>query len=364
MKAKRKILISIGTRPNTIKITQFKQLARSYNDLDLRILHTGQHYDQMMSQVFFDQFEFQPDYQISLKRASPLSQSIEIMASVGEVLDSFKPDILLTPGDVNSTFAAAYAAYKKGVKVGHIESGLRSFDRAMPEEINRRMTDQISDFHFITEPSGQENLLNEGISAKSQYFVGNTMIDSLVAFEDQIDASNILELLKVEKNAYYLLTFHRPSNVDSIDSQRELIEMIEMLAQLKTCVFPIHPRTKMALIENGFYAELESISNLILTPPLAYFEFQKVVKNSRIVITDSGGIQEETTFQRIPCITLRTSTERPVTVDVGTNVLLEFDSVAVEEECKRIEASVNLKGQIPELWDGKSSKRILELLMA
>lgn len=358
----KKVLISIGTRPNTIKVTQFKKLLPEYPALDIKLLHTGQHYDHKMAKVFFEQFDLVPDFQISLEHHDPLGQSLEMTKKIGEVIESYNPDVLLTPGDVNSTFSAAYAAYKLGVTVGHIESGLRSFDRSMPEEINRRMTDQISDIHFTTESSGRENLVNECIDPDSIHFVGNTMIDSLVAFADQIDSSAVLDNNGISSGEYYLLTFHRPSNVDTRESQIKLVNLVKMLCKTRKCVFPIHPRTEKSLDKNGLLGDLRSQSNLILLPPLAYFEFQKLIKHARIVITDSGGIQEETTFQRIPCLTLRANTERPVTTEVGSNRLMEFDEKAVHLACQEIEDSNALIGEVPPLWDGKSTRRILDVL--
>lgn len=358
----KKILIVIGTRPNIIKITQFKKIAASFPNLEVQILHTGQHYDHKMAQVFFDQFEISPDYRLELDATTPVGQVGEIMIKIEKALNEARPDIVLVPGDVNSTFAAAFAAHRSGYLVGHIESGLRSFDRGMPEEINRILTDEITDVFFVTEPSGTRNLLAEGKSGASLYYVGNTMIDTLVAFGDEIDKSTVMDRLGVVPGNFYLFTFHRPSNVDNLDGQRKLMALIKAVANKKKCVFPIHPRTRKALDESGLLKELLDSSQVILSEPLGYFDFQQLVKNSAAVITDSGGIQEETTYRQVPCITLRPNTERPVTIDEGSNVLLPFDEEAVLKTLTAIEKGKGKKGTIPKHWDGQATKRILEAI--
>jgi UDP-N-acetylglucosamine 2-epimerase (non-hydrolysing) len=358
----KKVLISIGTRPNIIKITQFQKLAKSRPDLDLSIVHTGQHYDHSMAEVFFDQFEIEPDFRLTLSRGDSFFQMGEMMSQLSALIEKIKPDIVLTPGDVNSTFAAAFASQRSAVQVGHIESGLRSFDRSMPEEVNRILTDEISDYLFVTEPSGIENL-SDGIYSKKQiHYVGNTMIDTLVAFDRKISKSEILAQIGIKKQEFLLLTFHRPSNVDSVEAQKRLVELILMLASKQHCVFPMHPRTKKNLQASSLFQKIEECSDITLLEPLGYFEFQNLVKNALGVITDSGGIQEETTFRQVPCITLRPNTERPVTTQLGSNLLLPFNNQRIDEAVKNIVNRTAKKGVIPELWDGLSTVRILDVL--
>ncbi len=353
----KKLLISVGTRPNIIKITQFKKHALAYG-VEVKILHTGQHYDHKMAQVFYDQFEVQPDFRQDLKPGSVLEQITQMMHNVTSIIDQYKPDVLLTPGDVNSTFAAAYAAYQAKVPVGHIESGLRSLDRTMPEEINRILTDEITDHFFITEKSGFENLKTLGKREEQLHVVGNTMIDTLVAFEPNIDKNKVLDALGVN-GAYSLFTFHRPGNVDEIENLKKLLHLLLEAAKHLTVVFPVHPRTIKMLEQASLLAELKSNKRIILTEPLDYFSFQKLVKHATVVITDSGGIQEETTFRQVPCLTVRPNTERPITVEIGSNTLLDFDVADIIHHLEVVLSGKYKKGQIPPLWDGAATQRIL-----
>ncbi|NQV54032.1 MAG: UDP-N-acetylglucosamine 2-epimerase (non-hydrolyzing) [Flavobacteriales bacterium] len=356
----KKVLISVGTRPNIIKITQFKRLSLAMG-MDVKILHTGQHYDHQMAQVFYDQFGVQPDFRKELRSGTTLEQITQIMYDVTEVIEEVKPDILLTPGDVNSTFAAAYAAYHAKIPVGHIESGLRSHDLGMPEEINRMLTDEITDHYFITERSGEENLEHLGKDTSRLHMVGNTMIDTLVAFDEQIDASTILSTAGVT-GEFALATFHRPSNVDDRTSLEHLVALIDKVSARIPLVFPVHPRTRKALAGFSLLDRIESNKNVFLLDPLGYFDFQKLVKEARFVLTDSGGIQEETTFRQVPCLTLRPNTERPITIDMGTNKLLDFDVDNIIKEVDQILGGNAKKGQVPPLWDGKATERILQVL--
>lgn len=356
----KKILISVGTRPNIIKITQFKKHAVDFG-LDLKILHTGQHYDHKMAQVFYDQFEVQPDFRQDLKPGSVLSQITQMMHNVTAIIDQYQPDLLLTPGDVNSTYAAAYAAYQAKIPVGHIESGLRSLDRTMPEEVNRILTDEMTDYFFITEKSGMENLKALGKLDDQLHMVGNTMIDTLVAFDTQIDQSNILKDLGVSQD-YCLFTFHRPGNVDDPSNAKKLVQLLsEAAAQLKV-VFPVHPRTVKMMEQFGLLAEVKANANITLTEPLDYFSFQKLVKHATVVITDSGGIQEETTFRQVPCLTVRPNTERPITVELGTNTLLDFEVPHIMEQVTSVLNGSYKNGQVPPFWDGHSTERILRII--
>jgi len=357
----KKIYILIGTRPNFIKVTRFKELGEA-KGMEIKIIHTGQHFDANMADVFFTQFGLQPDYFLNVGGQTPNSQIANIILKLEELFnEKGKPDLFIVPGDVNSTMAGAIAANKLGVKLAHLESGLRSYDKKMPEEHNRIITDNLSDICFVTEPSGVENLKNENIAAKVEY-VGNTMIDTLVHFEPQIEASDVLERYGVDKGNYHLLTFHRPSNVDSIEELQVLIDIIKTVAKFGEMVLPLHPRTRYKLNDFGLLAELESMKDLVLTEPIGYFEFQKLIKYAKVVLTDSGGIQEESTFRQVPCLTLRENTERPVTITEGTNTLVPINANAVEKYLKLIESGNYKKGAVPYLWDGKATERILELI--
>ncbi len=355
------ILILVGTRPNFIKVTQFLRVSKAYNAMTVKIVHTGQHYDKNMADVFFTQFGLEPDYFLNISPASPASQMGEIMIKLEKLIkESFKPDILIVPGDVNSTLAGALVANKMNIPLAHLESGLRSEDRSMPEEINRILTDEITDYYFITEQSGIENLKNEKRFGQS-VFVGNTMIDTLVAFENDIDSSHILSEHALSDEDYILMTIHRPGNVDSKEGIEKLIKLIESLSRYKI-VFPIHPRTVNRIKEYGLESKFENLKNLIKTGPMGYFQFQKLVKHSKLVLTDSGGIQEETTFRQVPCLTLRPNTERPSTCEIGTNTLVPFDVDMIEKFISEIENGSYKKGVIPELWDGKATERIVEYI--
>ena len=352
----KRVLISVGTRPNFIKITQFRRVAAERGDLEVRIVHTGQHYDRFMSSVFFEQFNLQPDFFLSLETRSPAAQVGEMVTKLAELIDTYEPDLVITPGDVNSTLAAAIACHKTGVPLAHLESGLRSFDRSMPEEINRLLTDEISDLYFVTEQSGMDNLKTEGKSLDHAYFVGNTMIDTLVSFEPHIDASDILEQCGVEAGAFALMTMHRPATVDNPNGLDFITRVVQGVTAKHPLVFPIHPRTKAKFEFFGKWEEFQATPGLILTEPLDYFAFQKLIRDASFILTDSGGIQEESTFRQVPCFTLRANTERPITCTLGTNELVEFDADVV---LRKIARAHEKKGQVPPLWDGKSTERIV-----
>jgi len=360
----KKILILIGTRPNFIKVTQFKRVAATlYPDITIKIVHTGQHYDEKMADVFFKQFNLIPDYYLNIKPASANKQIAEILIKLEDLItDIGKPDILLVPGDVNSSLAGAIFANKHDIKLGHIESGLRSFDKTMPEEHNRILTDELSDYYFVTEPSGLKHLQKEGKDSTKVHYVGNTMIDTMVAYEKEIGESEILTGLEIKKSKFILMTMHRPATVDNKTELEKLIQLIEYVAINYKVVFPIHPRTIKNAKEFGLYERLISNKHLIYTEPLDYFSFQKLVKHCEFILTDSGGIQEESTFRQKPCLTLRPNTERPVTVDEGTNTLLNFDLEEIKTYILQIEEGVYKKGSIPALWDGKATERILNVI--
>jgi UDP-N-acetylglucosamine 2-epimerase (non-hydrolysing) len=360
---KKKILIVLGTRPNFIKVTQFKKVARLHPNLDIKIVHTGQHFDEKMADVFFKQFNLEPDFFLNIPQASPNTQMAEIMLRLENLIKAdYNPDLMIVVGDVNSTLAAAVTANKLGIKIAHLESGLRSFDRTMPEEINRLLTDEITDYFFVTEQSGMENLIKEGKSKNQLHFVGNTMIDTMVAFDNKIQASTILTDIHIKSSKFVLMTIHRPATVDNINELNKLLSLLEFISQNYQIVFPVHPRTINNLKKFDLFNRFQSIKNIVITEPLDYFSFQKLISECKFILTDSGGIQEESTFRLKPCITLRPNTERPSTVDVGTNTLLPFDISIIKETIKKIESGTYKTGVIPPLWDGKSTERILEIV--
>lgn len=358
------ILILVGTRPNFIKVTRFKKVAAErYPHLNISIVHTGQHYDEKMADVFFKQFNLEPNHYLNIKPASANLQIAEIMTKLEQLITEIgKPDMMLVPGDVNSTMAGALFANKLGIKLGHIEAGLRSFDRSMPEEFNRIVTDELSDLYFVTEPSGLKHLQNEKKADAAIHYVGNTMIDTMVAFEQEIESSTILKDLSIGEQPFILMTMHRPATVDDKNELQKLIQLITHLSKKYKVVFPIHPRTIKNAKEFGLYGQLMNNEGLICTEPLDYFAFQKLITACTFIITDSGGIQEESTFRKKPCLTLRPNTERPVTVDEGTNTLLSFDNDLILRYVTQIETGNYKNGKIPELWDGNATDRILAVL--
>lgn len=355
----KKVLVVVGTRPNLIKITKFKECVDQYPELDLKILHAGQHYDYKMSEIFFEQLGIpKPDCIFKLESESPVGKMAEMMVKFEAYVNDLNPDLVLVPGDVNSSMACGVAASRLGYPVGHIEAGLRSFDRTMPEEINRLIIDELADLFFVTEPSGVENLLAEKKDKGNVHFVGNTMIDSLVQFKPVFEKSLILEDLNINSKDYFVFTFHRPGNVDDLSKLKELVSVIKDVAKTGKVVFPIHPRTKKNIIENNLFDGIDT-KNVIITEPVGYIDFMQLIQNSKGVITDSGGIQEETTFMQVPCLTIRPNTERPVTSDIGSNTLLSLDKELILKHVMDINNGSYKKGVIPEKWDGNATDRIV-----
>ncbi len=360
-----KIINVVGARPNFMKIAP---LIRAMNDRKDRIkhllVHTGQHYDKSMSDDFFVQLGIpDPDINLEVGSASHAVQTASIMVAFEKVLLEHKPDLIVVVGDVNSTIACALVAVKLGVKVAHVEAGLRSFDRAMPEEINRILTDAISDLLFTTEESGNENLKREGIPKEKIHFVGNVMIDTLVhCLQTMPDG---LPYPDLRENEYAVITLHRPSNVDHPDILRNILNAFKEISRSLKLLIPLHPRTRKNIEEFGLGEELMDIAqNANVTGPIGYMEMLKLVKNSRMVITDSGGIQEETTYLGVPCITMRENTERPSTITLGTNILVGSDTGKLLSAVEQVKLNSLNKGIIPPLWDGKASTRIVEYLIA
>jgi UDP-N-acetylglucosamine 2-epimerase (non-hydrolysing) len=359
-----KLLILVGTRPNFIKITRFKEISkRKYPKIKISIVHTGQHYSEQMADVFFNELNLHPDYFLNVTTKSSNEQIDETINKLTDLVSKIgKPDLMLVPGDVNSTLAGALFAKKNNIKLAHLESGLRSFDNDMPEEYNRIKTDELSDLCFISEQSGYDNLIKEGISSKKLYFIGNTMIDTMLHYSDKIDASNILQQLNITSLPFILVTMHRPATVDNKEGLLKLIHILNHLSQKFIVVFPIHPRTLNKINEFNLHTLISENQKIRCTEPLGYFSFQKLIKECAFVITDSGGIQEESTFRRKPCLTLRSNTERPITIEVGTNTLIPFDHNIIMFYIKQIESGSYKKGLIPDKWDGYATERILQII--
>ncbi|PCJ37436.1 MAG: UDP-N-acetylglucosamine 2-epimerase (non-hydrolyzing) [Cellvibrionales bacterium] len=363
----KKILCIVGARPNFMKIAPvIRALNNAQHSFNVRLLHTGQHYDAAMKQSFFDQLHIpEPDVDLGVGSGSHAVQTAEIMKRFEPVMDELKPDTILVVGDVNSTIACALVAVKKGVPVIHVEAGLRSGDRSMPEEINRVLTDQISDLLLTTERSAEENLLREGISAEKVHFVGNVMIDTLrynlsnaVSSEETVSSCQIAVDTSL---GYGLLTLHRPANVDDPVVLERLLRTLVDLAEHLPLLFPVHPRTRQCIESSGLN-QLVADSQLHLIPPQAYLNMLGLMKDARLVLTDSGGIQEETTALGVPCITLRENTERPITVAEGSNIIVGSSPEKIKSCFDDIMQSGGKAGRIPEYWDGKAAERIAKVI--
>lgn len=357
------ILCVVGARPNFIKIAP---IIRAFNRDDscvkATLLHTGQHYDQSMKQSFFDQLSIpEPDIDLGVGGGTHAQQTAEIMLKFEPVLDDLMPNAVLVVGDVNSTIACALVASKKNIKIIHVEAGLRSYDRSMPEEINRVLTDQLSDVLFTTERDAKDNLQREAIDLNSVHFVGNVMIDTLLYNVSRaIPAVKSLHKTPSDQD-FGVVTFHRPSNVDDPKILSKLISTLVDISRSLPLVFPVHPRTKASLRKHSLWNLLED-SNIELMAPLGYLELLGLLKQSKMVLTDSGGLQEETTALGIPCITIRESTERPITINEGTNVLVGTNTEKIINAFNEIMKNGGKTGGQPEYWDGNAAIRILEVL--
>jgi UDP-N-acetylglucosamine 2-epimerase (non-hydrolysing) len=356
-------MVVVGTRPNFIKVTRFKAEAAK-RGMEVQLVHTGQHYDAKMSTIFFDQFGLRPDRFLEIPHAKPAAQMGSIMIALEAAAEEIRPDLVIVPGDVTSTLAGALTANKMGLALAHLESGLRSGDMGMPEEINRILTDRITDHFFVTEQSGIDHLVAEGRPAKAIHFTGNTMIDTLVAYDAQVQAATILEELGLPGGDHVLMTIHRPATVDSPAELAKLTELIAFVAKDRPVVFPVHPRTTAKLEANGLMPTLKALRNLRMTAPMDYFNFQKLIATCAFVITDSGGIQEETTFRQVPCLTLRPNTERPITITMGSNRLINFDLPQLQSAIAGINEGRAGRGQVPPLWDGHATERVLDVIAA
>jgi UDP-N-acetylglucosamine 2-epimerase (non-hydrolysing) len=365
----KKFICVAGARPNFVKIAPLMARLRQCNRISTLLVHTGQHYDAALSDIFFEELDVpRPDINLGVGSASRASQLAAIMQRFEPVLLTEKPDLVIVVGDVNSTLACALASVAVGIPVAHVEAGLRSFDRTMPEEINRVMTDAISDLLFTTEQSATENLLREGVDQGRIHFVGNVMIDALLAHRQKADRSDILQRLGIAPRSYALATLHRPSNADRRETLQGLLSALEAVARDLPVIFPCHPRTRSRIEAFGLGHHVVALNGhkasaaINLSGPLGYLDFLKLMAEARLVLTDSGGIQEETTVLGVPCLTLRENTERPVTVEQGTNMVVGVLPETIVKACGAVLDGRSGNPRIPELWDGCAAERVVRIL--
>jgi len=373
----KKFLIIVGARPNFIKVAPLLQEIAIHQNIKPVLVHTGQHYDYKMSQIFFQELAIpRPNYNLDVGSASHAAQTAKIMLTLEPIMLKEKPDLVIVIGDVNSTLAGALTAAKLQIPVAHIEAGLRSFDRTMPEEINRCLTDQISDFLFVTEPSGVKNLLKEGIPKNKIYFVGNILIDALKNAKRKAKSektrnahlrrsfggqAKILNQLKLKPKSYAVLTLHRPNNTDSPETLKKLLKIFIIIQKKMPIIFPMHPRTRQ-IYQRLLQHRPNKLSNLKIIEPLGYLNFIDLISQAKFVLTDSGGLQEETTYLKIPCLTLRANTERPITVTQGTNTLCGHNKNKILKTVSQIMTGKCKPGRILRFWDGQTAHRIITIL--
>ena len=359
-----KLIAVAGARPNFMKIAPLvHELDNHCGSIQWKLVHTGQHYDEKMSDLFFRQLEIpEPDINLEVGSASHAIQTAEIMKRFERVVLEHEPDVVLVVGDVNSTIACGLVAVKLGVKLAHVEAGLRSFDRSMPEEVNRVLTDSISDLLFCTEQSGVDNLLREGIPQEKIFLVGNVMIDTLLKNKVKADDSNILNQLNLNGSDFAVVTLHRPSNVDDVIVFGRILDALEVIQNDMPVVFSVHPRTRRNLSSTSLGERVDAMVGLRLLDPLGYLDFLKLMSSAKIVLTDSGGIQEEATILKVPCLTLRENTERPITVEVGSNRVVGTETGKIIEAYMQVRDDGLRESQIPPLWDGRAAERIVRIL--
>jgi UDP-N-acetylglucosamine 2-epimerase (non-hydrolysing) len=358
-----KIINIVGARPNFMKIAPLMEAYKARPEIEATLVHTGQHYDERMSDLFFRQLEIPaPDVNLGVGSGSHARQTAEIMTAFEPLVLEQRPDAVLVVGDVNSTVACGMVAVKLGFKLIHVEAGLRSFDRSMPEEINRLLTDAISDLLFCSEPSGAENLRCEGVPEEKIFLVGNVMIDTLLKNKAKADASTLLADLGLSEHGYAAMTLHRPANVDDPAVLGRILDAVEVIQRDLPVVFPAHPRTRKAIAAAGLEGRVEAMSGLRLIEPAGYLDFLKLTSSARLVLTDSGGVQEETTILKVPCLTLRENTERPATVELGSNRIVGTETDRILEAYREAMQAPPGTGQTPPLWDGKAGERIADIL--
>ncbi|HPG40521.1 MAG TPA: UDP-N-acetylglucosamine 2-epimerase (non-hydrolyzing) [bacterium] len=357
-----KIANIVGARPNFMKIAPIHKRMQKSDFFAPLLIHTGQHYDEKMSTTFFVELGMpKPDLYLGVGSGSHAEQTAAVMIGLEKIFIEQKPDWIIVVGDVNSTIAASLAAAKLHIPVAHVEAGLRSFDRSMPEEINRVLTDSISDKLFVTEQSGLDNLANEGVAKEKIHFVGNVMIDSLVEHLVKSRESAVLEQYRLAPQNYVLVTLHRPSNVDNYDNLNMILDIFTQIQTELPIFFPIHPRTRKMITNFNLDDKINKMPNLILAEPLGYLPFLRLMSQAKIVITDSGGIQEETTYLGIPCLTMRENTERPITITLGTNRLVGINKQAVLQGFSDVMQNKKFDHQLPPLWDGNAAQRIVQV---
>lgn len=368
-----RILTVVGARPNFVKVAPLVDEMSRHPGMEPILVHTGQHYDYEMSRAFFEDLQIPaPHVNLGVNSGTAVAQTAEVMRRLEQVMEETQPRVVVVVGDVNSTLSAALTAAKMGLPIAHVEAGLRSFDRSMPEEINRVLTDAISDFLFVSEPSGVENLRREGRPAGRIFLVGNVMIDALERFLPKAQHYGTQFEFRSPRHShggvripYGLVTLHRPSTVDSKATLRGILDALVTIAQEIPLIFPVHPRTQSKMEECGI-AELwnDATSGLNVVPPMSYLQFLKLQSEATVVITDSGGVQEETTALGIPCLTVRENTERPITLSEGTNLLVGLDGRRLVKEARKAIRGKGKRGSVPKLWDGRASARIVETLAA
>ncbi len=359
-----KIHLIVGARPNFMKMAPlYDEFKKRPDRFEVKLIHTGQHYDERMSKFFFDDLGMPvPDDFLDVGSASHAVQTARIMVAYEEVVLRDRPDWIIVAGDVNSTAACAIVGVKLHVKVAHLEAGLRSGDRRMPEEINRLVTDTVSDLLLTPSLDANENLMREGVPSEKIRFVGNIMIDSLRNHRSKFEKSNILRELKLDPKRYILVTLHRPSNVDSEENLKKLLNIFRDASDKLKIVFPIHPRTKNNMERYNLLKDFQQCTMML--PPLGYLDFMKLQTQSKLLITDSGGLQEESTVFGIPCLTVRENTERPITIKQGTNQLVPLDERKIIDEIEKIMDGQAKEGSVPEKWDGKTASRIVKIFLA
>ncbi|MCS7047936.1 MAG: UDP-N-acetylglucosamine 2-epimerase (non-hydrolyzing) [Verrucomicrobiae bacterium] len=360
---KKRVLNVVGARPNFMKMAPLMWAYREYpEEFEPVLIHTGQHYDANMSDAFFEQLGLpEPDVYLGIGSGSHGEQTGRMLIELEKVMQRDRPDLVVVVGDVNSTLAGALAAAKLCIPVAHVEAGLRSFDPTMPEEINRKLTDAISEYLFITSEDARENLVREGVAAEKIYFVGNVMIDTLMRMKDLAARLDVRSKLGLD-GEFGFVTLHRPSNVDERETLAGILQALRTIQEELPLVFAVHPRTRARMEQFGFWQEVSDLPRLKVTEPLAYLDSLCLMQHARLVLTDSGGVQEETTALGVPCLTLRKNTERPVTVTEGTNTLVGTDPDRIVEAAREVIRSRGKRGRVPKLWDGKAAQRIVEVL--